>query len=56
MRWTCLRQEITSGSGFLEMVSYSDYILADLGFLIEEELAARGAVLKISAFTRGKNK
>ena len=38
------------------MVSYGDYILADLGFLIEEELAVRGAVLKIPAFTRGKNK
>ena len=38
------------------MVSYGDYILADLGFLIEEELATRGAVLKIPAFIRGKNK
>ena len=36
------------------MVSHGDCILADRGFLIEEELAAGGAVLKIPAFTRGK--
>ena len=36
------------------MISHGDCILADHGFLIEEELAARRAVLRIPAFTRGK--
>ena len=46
---------ITLNSGFLEMASHGDCILADHGFLIEEELAARRAVLRIPAFTWGKN-
>ena len=29
-------------------------MLADQGFLIEEELATRGAVLRIPAITKGK--
>ena len=33
------------------MISHGDCILADHGFLIEEELAARRAVLRISTFT-----
>ena len=45
---------ITLNSGFLEMDSHGDCILADRGFLIEEELAECGAVLRIPAFTRGK--
>ena len=45
----------TLNSGFLELVPHSDCILANRDFLIEEELAARGAVLRISAFTRAKN-
>ena len=44
---------ITLNSGFLEMVSNGDCILADCGFLIQE-LATHGAVLRIPAFTRGK--
>ena len=48
--------EVDVNSSFLEMVSHGDCILADCGFLIEEELAARGAVLRIPAFIRGKNK
>ena len=36
------------------MISHGDCILVDHGFLIEEELAARRAVLRIPAFTRGK--
>ena len=39
-------KEITLNSG--------DCILADRGFLIEEELATRGEVFRIPAFTRGK--
>ena len=42
---------ITLNSGFLGMASHGDCILADHGFLIEEELAARRAVLRIPAFT-----
>ena len=44
---------ITLNSSVLEMVSHDDCILADRGFLKEEELAARG-VLKIPAFTLEK--
>ena len=36
------------------MISHGDCILADHGFLIEEELATPRAVLRISAFTWGK--
>ena len=52
----CLMDEVDVNSGFLEMVSHGDCVLAGRGFLIEEELAARGAVLRIPAFIRGKNK
>ena len=45
---------ITLKSGFLEKVTFGDWVLADRVFLIEEELATRGAVLRIPAFTRGK--
>ena len=49
-------KEITRNSGFLDKVTFGDCVLADRGFLIEEELANRGAVLRIPAFTRGKAK
>ncbi|XP_057310068.1 uncharacterized protein LOC130648066 [Hydractinia symbiolongicarpus] len=45
---------ITINSGFLDLVTHGDCVLADRGFLVEEELATRGAVLRIPAFTRGK--
>ena len=38
----------------MDKVTFGDCVLADRGFLIEEELATRGAVLRIPAFTRGK--
>ena len=44
-------KEITISSGFLDKVVHGDCVLADRGFLIEEELATRGAVLRIHAFT-----
>ena len=47
-------KEITLKSGFLEKLTHGDCVLADRGFLVEEELATRGAVLRIPAFTRGK--
>ena len=47
-------KEITLKSGFLDKLTHGDCVLADRGFLVEEELATRGAVLRIPAFTRGK--
>ena len=47
-------KEITLKSGFLDKVTHGDCLLADRGFLVEEELATRGPVLRIPAFTRGK--
>ncbi|XP_057298744.1 uncharacterized protein LOC130629521 [Hydractinia symbiolongicarpus] len=41
-------KEITIKSGFLDLVEYGDMVLAD-------ELATRGAFLKILEFTRGKD-
>ena len=35
---------ITIESGFLDFLENGDFVLADRGFLIEDELAARGAV------------
>ena len=48
-------KEITLKSDFLSHISYGDLVLADRGFLIEEELNMVGAHLKIPAFTRGKS-
>uniref|UniRef100_UPI00358FB443 uncharacterized protein n=1 Tax=Myxine glutinosa TaxID=7769 RepID=UPI00358FB443 len=45
---------ITQMSGFLDLIEYDDQVLADRGFLIEEELAIRGARVAIPSFTRGK--
>ena len=47
-------KEITLKSSFLNKLTHGDCILADRGYLIEEEPAAKGAVLHIIAFTRGK--
>ena len=47
-------KKITLNSGFLDKLTFGDCVLADRGFLIEEELATRGAVLGIPAFTQGK--
>ncbi len=40
---------------FLEKVSHGDCILADRGFLVEQELNEKGAYLKIPHFTKGKD-
>ena len=45
---------ITQQSGFLNLLEYGDLVLADRGFLIEEELASQGARLAIPSFTKGK--
>nr|XP_047129320.1 uncharacterized protein LOC124809316 [Hydra vulgaris] len=46
---------ITIEPGFLDKVCYGDCILSIRGYLVEEELATRGAVLIIPAFTKSKN-
>ena len=46
---------ITINSGFLDMLSPGDCVLADQGFLIDEELTTVGAVLRITTFTKGKS-
>ena len=38
----------------MDKISYGDCILADRGFLIENELNSRGSFLKIPKFTKGK--
>lgn len=48
-------KEITIESGFLDLVEPRDQILADRGFLIRDELAVRGATLRIPSFTKGKS-
>lgn len=47
-------KELTQESGFLSKLEPTDEIMADRGFLIEEELALQGAKLTIPAFTKGK--
>ncbi len=47
-------KQITVESSFLDKVTIGDCIMADRGFLIEDELAERGAILKIPCFTKGK--
>ena len=47
------REEITLKSNFLDKLTHGDCVLADGGFLVEEELATRGAVLRTPAFARG---
>ena len=46
--------DTVESTGFLNMVEPGDDIMADRGFLIRDELAFRGAHLKMPAFTRGK--
>ena len=48
-------KEITLESGFLDKLQYGDSVLADRGFTVEEELATRGAILKMPKFLRGKS-
>ena len=46
--------EITNRSSFYDFVQNGDMVMVDRGFTIEEELATRGATLKIPAFTKNK--
>lgn len=45
---------ITQRSGFLDILEHGDLVLADRGFLIDDDVAARGARLALPSFTRGK--
>lgn len=47
-------KELTAKSGFYNKLEYGDLVMADRGFLIEEELSVHGASLAIPPFTRGK--
>ena len=44
----------SDNSGFLDKATVGDCVLADRGFLTEEELATQVAVFRIPAFIRGK--
>lgn len=44
----------TQQSGILNLLEPGDLVLADRGFLIEDDLAAVGASLAIPAFTKGR--
>ena len=47
-------KQITLESGFLNKIVPGDCILADRGFLIEDDLNRKGAYLSIPKFTKGK--
>ena len=47
-------KEITNRSNFYDFAQNGDMVMADCGFTIEDELATRGATLKIPAFTKNK--
>ena len=49
-------KEITIKSGFLDKLSYGDGVIADRGFTVEEEVATKGANLKLPKFTKGRKK
>ena len=47
-------KELVVSSGFLDKLDHGDEVLTDRGFNIKEELAMKGARLRIPAFTKGK--
>lgn len=51
----CSDKFVTENCGFLDKLNIGDVVMADRGFLIEEELLYRGVELSIPAFTKGKN-
>lgn len=51
----CSDKFVTENCGFLDKLQMGDAVMADRGFLIEEEIKRRGAELHIPAFTKGKS-
>ncbi len=47
-------KQITAESGFYDLLEHNDEILADRGFTIRDELATRGATLRIPHFIKGR--
>ena len=47
-------KKITQRSGFFEKLEAGELVMADRGFLIEEDLAVHGASIVMPPFTRGK--
>ena len=47
-------KQLTQESGFLNMLTPGDAVLADRGFTVKEDVAVYGAKLEIPSFTRGK--
>ncbi|XP_056145806.1 uncharacterized protein LOC130121000 [Lampris incognitus] len=47
-------KQLTAESGFYDLLEVNDEMLADRGFTIRDELAVRGATLRIPHFTKGK--
>ena len=45
---------LTQQSNFLQLLEQDDVVLADRGFIVQEDVALHGARLKIPPFTRGK--
>ena len=47
-----LTKKLLTDQNFNDFVQNGDMVMADRGFTIEDELGARGATLKIPAFTK----
>ena len=47
-------EKMTRCSGLLNLIEPGDVILADRGFLIEDDMAIRGVKLVIPVFTKGQ--
>ena len=48
-------KKITVKSGLFNHLQQDDEVMADKGFLTQDELASVGAVLTMSAFLKGRN-
>ena len=47
-------KDIVQQSGILDKLMHGDQVLADRGFVNEEDFAVRGATLVIPSFTKGR--
>ena len=48
-------KEITQNCGFLTLLEYGNEVLADRGFIVDDDLALCGAKLLFPSFTKGKS-